>query len=35
MEIIIQDKTYPGTKTEDLKAPFPITGPSGSEKKFN
>ena len=22
-------KTYPGTKTEVLKAPFPIIGPSG------
>ena len=27
--------TYPGTSDEDLKEPFPISGPSGWEKKLS
>lgn len=30
-----EPKEYPGIRTEDLKAPFPVIGPSGSECKFS
>lgn len=28
-------REHPGIRTEDLKTPFPVTGPSGSECKFS